>query len=237
MSAAPFKEQIIERQINKWKSIVHHPSKEQAELKKPIITLSRAYGSGGTEIARKVAEELNYEYIDREMIQYVARNANVQNEIVASIDEKDLTVIESWIEGLLKAKIFDRSDYNHHLLQVVTALAIKGGCLFIGRGINFVLANTPNSFHCRIVAPLDFRIKEIAKRKDIDPASAKKEILDIDQSRISFIKKFYHRDINDPTAYSVIYNTAFLPKDFIIQSIKVHVQKLTQLHAIKMKSS
>ena len=39
-----------------------------------IITVGREFGSGGREVARRLAEELGFEYYDNEIITEIAKN-------------------------------------------------------------------------------------------------------------------------------------------------------------------
>ena len=39
-----------------------------------IITISREFGSGGRELAKRLAEKLGYDYYDKEIIKKIAEN-------------------------------------------------------------------------------------------------------------------------------------------------------------------
>ena len=53
-----------------------------------IVTISRLIGSGGDEIAVKLAENLGYELVDNALIEKVAERAGVSVEDAAIFDEK-----------------------------------------------------------------------------------------------------------------------------------------------------
>lgn len=53
-----------------------------------IISISREYGSGGRDIARKIAEDMGLELYDRNMLEDIARERNIEPEALADIDEK-----------------------------------------------------------------------------------------------------------------------------------------------------
>jgi cytidylate kinase len=54
----------------------------------PVITVSRQRGSKGSYIALEVADRLGLQYLDREIIDSVAREAGVSAESVVAIEEK-----------------------------------------------------------------------------------------------------------------------------------------------------
>jgi len=53
-----------------------------------VITLARQFGSGGEEIARKVAQSLGYDYVDKELIAAVAQEVRVDEAEVHRFDER-----------------------------------------------------------------------------------------------------------------------------------------------------
>jgi cytidylate kinase len=60
----------------------------ERRLTMPVITVSRQRGSMGSYIALEVARKLELRYLDREIIQSVAREAGIEAEAVEAIEEK-----------------------------------------------------------------------------------------------------------------------------------------------------
>ena len=50
-----------------------------------IITVSREFGSGGRELAKRLAEKLGYDYYDKEIIKKIAENKELDSSYVESI--------------------------------------------------------------------------------------------------------------------------------------------------------
>ena len=46
-----------------------------------IITISRQFGSGGKEIAEKLAKELNIPFYDRELIELAAKESGINEDL------------------------------------------------------------------------------------------------------------------------------------------------------------
>ena len=53
-----------------------------------IITIGREFGSGGREFGRRLAEELGYEYYDKEIISEIAKKTSLSEEYVQEVIEK-----------------------------------------------------------------------------------------------------------------------------------------------------
>ena len=56
--------------------------------KQVIISISREYGSGGHEIAEKIANNLGINFYDRSMLDDLAKEKNLQVEDLEKYDEK-----------------------------------------------------------------------------------------------------------------------------------------------------
>ncbi|MGN0415871.1 MAG: AAA family ATPase [Agathobacter sp.] len=63
--------------------------------KQTIISISREYGSGGHEIARKIAQELGFKFYDRSLLDEIATEKNMDVSVLQKYDEKPRNVILS----------------------------------------------------------------------------------------------------------------------------------------------
>lgn len=55
--------------------------------KQTLISISREFGSGGHEIAEKIAKDLGLKFYDRSMLDEIANNMNVKVEVLEKYDE------------------------------------------------------------------------------------------------------------------------------------------------------
>ena len=53
-----------------------------------IITISRQFGAGGKTLGKMIADELDYEFADSEIIEKVAEMANVSTHWVETVERK-----------------------------------------------------------------------------------------------------------------------------------------------------
>src|SRR2546422_11275758 len=60
----------------------------------PVITVTRQYGSGGSDIARLVAERLEWELVDNQFVEEVARRAGGPPDEVAQREERAPGLLE-----------------------------------------------------------------------------------------------------------------------------------------------
>src|SRR5216117_2716210 len=69
----------------------------------PVITITRQYASGGSEVARLVAGELGWDVIDNEFVDEVARRAGLPPDAVAQREERAPGLLERLARTLAAA--------------------------------------------------------------------------------------------------------------------------------------
>ncbi|MER3500852.1 MAG: hypothetical protein IMHGJWDQ_000343 [Candidatus Fervidibacter sp.] len=67
-----------------------------------VITISRQFGCAADEIAKRAAEILGYEVVDKELLAHVAAEAQASEEEVARYDEAALSPIERFLRALVR---------------------------------------------------------------------------------------------------------------------------------------
>jgi cytidylate kinase len=208
--------QIIEEQIHRWQ-IIHQERKEE----KPgisIITLSGEPGAGGRIVAARLANTLDIEIFHKEVINEMAKSADVSEKLVETLDERGLSTLEDWISSLVHERHLWPDRYMQHLMKVIGTIGKHGRAVIVGRGANFILP-PEKRFSVRIVAPQAWRIKNVAREYNISPEDAKRRVLRTESDRRAFIRKYFNADIADPTNYDLTINTAVLSVDDAVKVI------------------
>jgi cytidylate kinase len=90
--------------------------------------------------------------------------------------------------------------------SVIKELAGAGDVVIIGRGSNMILADTPGVVHVGLVAPLDVRVDTMAKREMFTPDEARAYAEELETARVTFYRKFFRINANDPTQYHLMLN-------------------------------
>ena len=176
-----------------------------------VYTISRQYGSGGSKLAIKLAELSGYQLIWREIINQAAAQIGSPDMALAMIDELGLLGICPDDDTCNK--------FKEALENVVLSKAKIGNVIIVGRASQLILKNFPNSFHLRIIAGIDTRIKNIHETKNVSEKAAKAQIEESDRQRMNFIKKMYDKDWNDPTLYDLTINMDAFKLDQIVHWI------------------
>lgn len=211
-------ERMIDEQARRWHKATDMRRKKQ-EPPGPVITISRQPGCEGHVLAKRIAEELKIELFDREIIQSVAQSASMSEKVVSSLDEKERTILNNWIQFLKTVRWFSSDEYVHHLTSVVGTIGKHGGAVILGRGANMVLP-PEETLRVRFIAPMDVRVQNLAKESNISTEKAKQQIIKDESDRKTFVKKYFGTDIDDPVTYDLVINTNYLNADKIVNIIK-----------------
>ena len=207
---------IIEEQVQRWQIM----QKEGTEEKKgvSVITVSREPGSGGRIVATRLADKLGIAIFHQEVINEMAKSADVSEKLVETLDERGLSILEDWISSLVHERHLWPDRYMQHLMKVVGTIGKHGRAVVVGRGANFILP-PEKRFSVRIVAAQARRIKNVAKEFDMSSEDAKRRVMRTESDRRAFIRKYFNADIADPTNYDLVVNTATLKVDDAVKVI------------------
>lgn len=223
-------ERIIEREIQRWQleqqrlQAERESRPDQPRRPWPWITISRELGSGGDEVAARLASLLGYRVYDREILEEIARISEFRQATLQALDEKVQSGITLYIEGVLHGRLHDRSDYLRHLIEAVVGIAHHGHAILLGRGAQFIL-EPAGGLRVRIVAPIEWRAASLVSRLGISEEEAILRARESDEQRRGFIKRFFGRDPDDSTGYDLSINTASLGASTAAHLIQVGLRE------------
>jgi len=209
-------EKIVEEQIQKWN--VTRKIKEIDESVYPVVTISREPGSGGRIIAENLAETFNLDLFHQEMIHRMAESTKASKQILETLDEKGLNVLDNWIASLVDAKHLWPDQYLKHLMKVILTIGKHGRAVIVGRGANFILS--PESrFRVRVIAPIVTRVENISRDYNVSAKKAKRRMIKTESDRRAFIRKYFYSDIGEPVNYDLVINTDTVNVENAVEAI------------------
>jgi cytidylate kinase len=175
----------------------------------PLVTVSIDPGSGGSLVARQVAENLGFDFFNREIIKEIAASVHIKPDIIANMEKERLSGVEDLIASCLRDTYLWPGMYLEHLEKVLYTLGEHGRTVVVGRGANFILP-PEKRFSVRITAPIETRVDNIAKAYGVPAVKARNRIKDREERRAAFIKKTFHKDVRNPLHYDMVLNTEFM---------------------------
>ncbi len=198
-----------EENIRKWIDAEH----SQKRLTKaniagnvgPYVVIARETGAGGSSIARLVGQQLGWDVLDKEIIDYMAERFGTPRSLIDIVDEKHSSwmgdIFNSWIDG----HGFSSVTYVHRLKQLFLLAAHHGKVVIVGRGARYILPHE-GGVSVRILAPLEYRVAQIAAERSITEKEARKFVEHGDKNQEAFIQEHFHHKASDPHEYDLVIN-------------------------------
>src|SRR5438876_4798665 len=186
----------------------------------PVITITRQYAAGGSDVARLVAAALDWTVIDNEFVDEVARRAGLAPEEVAQRDERAPGLLERLARTLAvgSPEMFlaavtappverDEATIVKVTERVIAEAAAHGRIVLVGRGAQAVLAQRPDALHVYVVASKPWRMQLAVERLGVDPARAEQVVDETDRQRDQYVKTYYKRQRHDFVNYDLVVNS------------------------------
>lgn len=175
-----------------------------------VITVSREYGAGGGEVARRLAEALHWELLDHELLHQAAAVEHVPDAELERLDEKALTMADRFRLHPPHQK------YIHGITAAARQAAARGNVVLVGRGTRHLLGDTPNACHLRLVAPRDWRVQRMASLENSSPEQVQARCLEVDRTRQRFTHYFFGAEALRLDQYDLAVNTGRVPLDDVV---------------------
>ena len=182
-----------------------------------VITISRQFGAGGQTLGKMIADTLGYTFADSEIIEKIAREANVSEAWVEAFEKEagsrlsrviSSMVSQRWIDRILKDErgYLDEKIYLDYLVLIIAQMADEGDVVILGRGSQYILDDHPEAYHILLIDEVPNRIKFLMEHYDLSEKRAAKVVEAEDRRRSALYGRLGKTDYNDPYLYHLVLN-------------------------------
>lgn len=184
-----------------------------------IICVGRQLGSGGCEIAQKLAKVFDCKYYDTELINLAAKRSGFNPKIFEKQDEnhgmlKSLFSSFSGRLGRSTSNFYNNSMSQESLFQVqseaIWKAAQEDNCVFVGRCADYILRTKPGLFSIFITADIDERTQVVAERLNCDTETARKYIQRKESQRANYYNFYTSKKWGAASSYDLCINSSLL---------------------------
>ena len=190
----------------------------------PFLTISREAGSEGGEVARRVGDRLNWAVLDKELVDSLAADLELEPRVLKLMDETRANWFSETLLNLFNSRLVAQQSYVELLGKVVALAASAEPVVVVGRGAHLILP-AEHGHRIRVIAPEHARVTAIARCEGLDRSLAEKRMNEIDADRQGFIRRNFRSDATDASLYDLVVNTGTLGIDgsveVIIRSLEV----------------
>lgn len=196
-----------------------------------IITIGRQIGSGGREIAQKLAEKFGCTLYDKELLSIAARESGFSEHFFEENDEKKgffRSLLPSAGRTFSMGNIY-RSEFSDDSLfqfqsDAILKAADEGSCVFVGRCADYVLRERDDVVNVFVTANIDDRIRRVKERRDCDDDRARRLIEKGESRRASYYNYYTGKRWGDSASYDLCVNSSMLGIDATTQFIAEFIQ-------------
>ena len=188
-----------------------------------IITVSREYGAGGSELAALLGTRMGWRVLDHELIQQLARRLECETTEIAALSEHP----PSFLDRLASSGLVTAPESAFHAgpwstdadrlaaltREVLLEEAEQPPLIVVGHGANCLYRDRPDVLRVRVAAPPEVRIRRVMERTGAAPQQAAADVRHRDADRQHYLQRYYHTSVSDPCAYDLQINTGTVPLD------------------------
>jgi cytidylate kinase len=194
----------------------------------PTICISRKIGVGALELAEKLAKQLGYRVVDREIIEHLSEETELSRQSIATFDERYPGIIREFLGRILGDRLFDLSEYGRQLFVTASFLAHMDKTIFVGRGIHLMLPRN-RVFAIRCISSIDYRVQHLAKSLKVTSTKARKIIQQADAEQKEFFSRIHGKDRAATSEFDAVLNLDY------IDDLDVAAEMLKSLFSSRFK--
>jgi cytidylate kinase len=187
-----------------------------------IITFSRLYGSGGSEVAARVARELGWSLLDNAVLDQVGARLGITPAQVAAREERVPSLVQriadalalssqEWITPMTASR---RKPTDEQLIEVtrhvVNEAIAAGSLVIVGRGAQAMLAERTDALHVFCYAPRPALIARSMERDGVGPDEAAKIVDETNAHREAWVARHWGRAWQAYENYHISINTDWM---------------------------
>lgn len=200
----------------------------------PIVTVSRQYGSGGSEVAARIAQAMGWQVYDNDLVDQVAQRLGMSTAEVTAREERVPSLVERMTSamalgvpeaGAFVSDLMARPTEERMVemtQRVMEEAAQVGPAVIVGRGAQCMLAARSDALHVYCYASFNSLVHYAIEHLGIPAADAARRVQEVNHQRADYVKRHWKRDWRDFTNYDMCLNTARLgidcAADLVIQA-------------------
>jgi Cytidylate kinase-like family len=187
-----------------------------------VVSISRALAAGGEDIARSVAQKMEFRFIDDEIVEGAAEKAGCSPVTIANV-ERSPSLIDRILKhigstpieaghGAYVPVVLDASEsYETLIAEVIHETARAGKVVILAHGASIALKDMPGVFRVLVTGSPEVRTARYQQLTGMDERECRKAVEKSDRARRDFLQRIYDVQHELPTHYDLVVNTDRIP--------------------------
>lgn len=173
------------------------------------VAVSRQAGAGGEVVARAVGAALGWQVLDRELLDFLAEQVQESPDALRLLDETAASWFDQSLFNLMRPHLLSQDEYVARLVRIVLLSVSQRPAVVVGRGAHVFLPRDWG-LAVRLVAPHADRVARVEREQGLDHRAAERWVTSTDHDREAFVRRHFHQDPGDLTAFDLVVNTQTL---------------------------
>lgn len=198
-----------------------------------VVCISRTAAADGEAVAQLVAQQLNFRYVDDEIIRLAAQRAQVDPALVAKTEHRQRLLqrllekipraaeVANLVSGAAGVPVapgvrasegarVDAADLRALIQATIHAVAEAGQAVIVAHAASMALATATGVLRVLVTASAQTRIRRLAERERLVAEEAERRIVASDRERREYFERFYKVPEELATHYDLVVNTDVL---------------------------
>lgn len=199
-----------------------------------IVTIGRQYGSGGSEIGKRLAKDLGLHCYDKEILRMNSNESGIKESYFHLADERaGNRLLYKIINGLTPemgapsfgSDLVSADNLFRFQSEVIRKLAAEESCVIIGRCADYILEGTEGLIRIFLYADMEDRAARIRSKNLYDSNDVVKNIKCIDKERRDYHRYYTGRSWEDVGNYDLMLNTSVLGVEGAVEAVKDYIRR------------
>ena len=199
-----------------------------------VITFARGFGSGGKEIASKLAKDLGIHCYENRILTLASQMSGLDKKLFDEVNEKVRKEggFSNFLKGLPRSRHYiarsEKFSSDNRLFgyqkKIIENLADNESCVIIGKAADDILKDRGNVISIYIEAPREFCIKRTMEHMQVSREVADTTIIHTDKYRAAYYSYYTQgKKWNNPVNYDLTINSEKVGIDESVDLIKEYL--------------
>ena len=203
-----------------------------------VVTISKEFGTDSEKVASLLAEELEWEYIGKQLVARIAKELHIseseveafrqdaQSRLLRFVDRYTCSLIQKVVDR--ERGCLDDEAYFETTKKLVEDIYDAGNAIILGWGGQCLLRGKPDVLHVRLTKDKEARISIIMERFKLDRRAAQDYLEREEGDSRSYVKHYFNEDWNDARLYDLIIDMGKTSAEEATETIIANLRRRAQ---------
>lgn len=200
-----------------------------------VVTLARGFGTGGKEIASRLAKELGIHCYENRILTLASQLSGLDSNLFSEVNEKirETVGFAGFLRGLPRAEhyITKNEDFVSddalfaYQKQIIENLADSESCVIVGKCADWILRGRENVVRIYVEAARPFCVRRTMEHMGVSEETANNTIARTDRYRADYYRYYTGGgEWTNPVSYDMVLNSEWMGIENSVEMIQYYLQ-------------